>query len=416
MSSVKTPSPASTSAALYDVAIVGGGIVGLATAYQLTRQHPGRKIVVLEKEQTLAKHQTGHNSGVLHSGIYYKPGSLKATNCRHGKALMEAFCRDQGIDHEICGKVIVAVGEADLGPLDTIYDRGQKNGVACEMISQERLRELEPHAAGIKAIHVPEAGIVNYKQVSDRMGQLIREAGGEVKTGAGVMDIHQEADGLTIATAAGDVKARYLINCGGLHSDRITKLTGQKPPAKIVPFRGEYYELRPEARHFCKNLIYPTPDPAFPFLGVHFTRMITKDAHGYHVECGPNAVLAFRREGYHRTSLHLGDLAETLTYPGFWKMAGKYWKTGMGEMWRSVSKGAFVKALQRLLPEIRAEHLEPAPAGVRAQALSPDGKMVDDFTIAEGERVVNVLNAPSPAATASLAIGEHIVGLVAKRF
>lgn len=409
--SSKTPSPAT-----FDVAIVGGGIVGLATAYQLSQKHPGKKIVVLEKEAAVARHQTGHNSGVLHTGIYYKPGSLKAINCRHGKALMEGFCREQGIDHEICGKVIVAIEEKDLGPLDTILDRGHKNGVQCEMISKERLRELEPHAAGIKAIHVPEAGIVNYTQVTRRMAQLVTEAGGEVRTSAQVHDIHHEADGLIIATASGDVRARNLVNCGGLHSDRVTKLTGQTPPVKIVPFRGEYYELKPGARHLCKNLIYPTPDPAFPFLGVHFTRMISKDAGGFHVECGPNAVLAFKREGYNRTSLNPRDLAETLTYPAFWKMSAKYWRTGMGEMWRSLSKGAFVKALQRLLPEIRAEHLEPAPAGVRAQAVSPDGTMLDDFAIAEAERVVNVLNAPSPAATASLAIGEHIVGLVEKRF
>ena len=407
---------AAASAPPFDVAIVGGGIVGLATAYQLSLKHPGKSLVLLEKEPTLARHQTGHNSGVLHSGIYYKPGSLKAINCRRGKRLMEQFCHEQVIEHEICGKVIVAVGEADLGPLDTIHQRGIANGVACEAISQERLRELEPEAAGIRAIHVPEAGIVNYRQVCERLAQMVQERGGQVRTGSAVVDIAQDADGLTIATSRGDVRARYFINCGGLHSDRLTKLTGEKPPVKIVPFRGEYYELKPEARHLCRNLIYPTPDPAFPFLGVHFTRMITRDASGHHVECGPNAVLAFRREGYHRTSLHLGDLAETLSYPAFWKMTAKYWRTGMGEMWRSVSKRAFVRALQRLLPAIRAEHLEPAPAGVRAQALSPDGTMLDDFAVAEGPRVVNVVNAPSPAATASLSIGEHIVGLVAKRF
>ncbi|MEM8875585.1 MAG: L-2-hydroxyglutarate oxidase [Planctomycetota bacterium] len=396
-----------------DVAIVGGGIVGLATAYTLSQKHPELHVTVLEKEATLAKHQTGHNSGVLHSGIYYKPGSLKATNCRHGKKLMEQFCADHGIGFELCGKVIVAVEESDLGPLQTIYDRGQENGVNCEMIEKERLKELEPEAAGIKAIHVPESGIVDYSEVCMKFGELVEAGNGTVLLNAEVVDVMRRDFGLRIETeSAGGVQAKYLINCGGLHSDRVCKLTGHKPPVKIVPFRGEYYELKPHARKLVKNLIYPTPDPNFPFLGVHFTRMIHTDEHGPQIECGPNAVLAFKREGYHRTSLSPRDLAETLTYPAFWKMASKFWQTGMGEMWRSASKNAFVKALQHLLPAIKKEDLVAAPAGVRAQALAPDGKLVDDFSVQQGDRIINVLNAPSPAATASLAIAEHLVGLL----
>ena len=405
-----------TSGPSFDVAIIGGGIVGLATAVRLGERHPTKKIVVLEKEPHLAGHQTGHNSGVLHSGIYYKPGSLKATNCRRGKAMMQDFCRDQGIDYELCGKVIVAREPKDLGPLQTIFDRGKANGVQCEMISVPRLHELEPHAVGVAAIHVPEAGIVNYKQVCQRFAEIVKERGGEVRTSSAVEDIAQEPDGLRIETASGEVSARYLVNCSGLHSDRLTRLTGEEPTVKIVPFRGEYFELKPDARKLVKNLIYPTPDPAFPFLGVHFTRMITSDQGGHHVECGPNAVLALGREGYRRDHLHLGDLAETLMFPGFWKMAREHWRSGAAEMWRSFSKKAFVKALQRLVPEVREADLEEAPAGVRAQALTPEGKLLDDFAVAQGPRVVNVLNAPSPAATASLSIADHVVDLLQPRF
>jgi L-2-hydroxyglutarate oxidase len=399
-----------------DVVVVGGGIVGLATAYQLTQKHPEKTVLVVEKEPGLAVHQTGHNSGVLHSGIYYKPGSLKAVNCRRGKAMMEEFCRDKGISHELCGKVIVALSDDDLGPLETIYDRGQQNGVNCEVIGPERLRELEPHVAGIKGIHVPESGIVNYREVCERFAEKVREAGSDLLFNAAVLDVLPRENGLVVETKAGDVACDYLINCGGLHSDRITQLTGQRPPVKIIPFRGEYFELKPHARSLVKNLIYPTPDPAFPFLGVHFTRMIDADQHGHHIECGPNAVLAYKREGYSKLGINPADLLETLTYPAFWKMAANYWRTGVGEMWRSLSKKAFVKALQRLVPEITADDLVAAPAGVRAQALSPDGKLLDDFALSEGERVVNVLNAPSPAATASLAIGDTIVDRLATRF
>jgi len=397
--------------ATFDLAVVGGGIVGLATAYQFVQKYPGRTVVVLEKEARVAEHQTGHNSGVLHSGIYYKPGSLKAINCRAGKKAMEAFCIAEGIAHEICGKVIVAVDEGDLPSLQRIYERGQANGVNCKIIDKERLHELEPHVAGIKGIHVPESGIVNYRQVCERLAEKVKAAGGEVLFGAKVTAVKHHADGVTAITTAGDRTAKQLVNCAGLHSDRVAKLTGQDPGAQIIPFRGEYFDIKPSAKHLCKNLIYPTPDPAFPFLGVHFTRMIDGS-----VECGPNAVLAFGREGYKFFSVNPRDLFEALTYRGFIRMGLKHWKMGMGEMWRSLSKAAFVRALQRLVPEIKASDLESAPAGIRAQAVAPDGELVDDFLIVEADRVVNVCNAPSPAATASLQIGATVVERMAGRF
>jgi L-2-hydroxyglutarate oxidase len=391
-----------------DVAIVGGGIVGLATAYRFTERFPGRRVVVLEKEAAIAQHQTGHNSGVLHSGIYYKPGSLKAINCREGKRAMEEFCAAEGIDYDICGKVIVALGDEELPALERIFERGRANGVRCEMIGPERLRELEPHAAGIKAIHVPEAGIVNYRQVSERLRQRIEERGGQVLTGARVTAMTHRSRSVVVQSLVGDVEAAWVVNSAGLHCDRVARLSGVEPAAKIVPFRGEYFDVLPEARHLCRNLIYPVPDPSFPFLGVHFTRTIEGG-----LECGPNAVLAFAREGYTKSTINLADLAESLTYPGFIRLAAKYWRVGAGEMWRSLSKGAFVKALQRLLPEIRSAHLTPAPAGVRAQAVARDGGMVDDFLIQHSGRVVNIGNAPSPAATASLNIGRLITDTLA---
>jgi L-2-hydroxyglutarate oxidase len=388
----------------FDLAVVGGGIVGLATAYQFTQRFPGRRVVLLEKEARVAEHQSGHNSGVLHSGIYYKPGSLKATNCRAGKKAMEAFCAAEGIAHEICGKVIVAVTEADLPALETIYERGQANGINCVLIDKTRLAELEPHVAGVRAVHVPEAGIVNYRQVCERMAERVREAGGEILFQARVTAVKHYADDVTIVSPAGDRTARQLVNCAGLHSDRVAKLTGVEPECQIVPFRGEYFDLKPAARKLCRNLIYPTPDPQFPFLGVHFTRMIDGS-----VECGPNAVLAFGREGYRFFDVNVRDLFGTLTYQGFVRMALKHWRMGLGEIWRSLNKAAFVRALQRLVPEIRGEDLATAPAGIRAQAVAPDGGLVDDFLIVEGDRVVNVCNAPSPAATASLQIGATVV-------
>ncbi len=386
--------------------------MGLATAYRFINRHPGKKIVILEKESFLAKHQTGHNSGVLHSGIYYKPGSLKAINCRKGKLAMEDFCKEHGIEHELCGKVIVALSEEEIPRMEKIYRRGQENGVNCEIIDRKRLLEIEPHAAGIRAIHVPECGIVNYRQVCERMGELISQRDdNELLLGQEVRQIEETSQGLLIKTEQTEIESGFLINCAGLHSDRVARLSGQPVPAKIIPFKGEYYELKQEAKSLCKHLIYPVPDPQFPFLGVHFTRMIDGS-----VECGPNAVLAFGREAYGKLDLNLKDLLESLGYSGFRKMALKHWKMGLGEMWRSYNKGAFVRSLQRLIPEIKAEDLKSAPAGIRAQAVTPDGSMVDDFLLKESKRVVNVCNAPSPAATASLNIGETIVDKLADRF
>ena len=393
-----------------DIIIIGGGIVGLATAYQFTLDYPLLKITLLEKEQQLAAHQTGHNSGVLHTGIYYKPGSLKALNCLEGKSRMEDFCRKEEIDFEICGKVIVAISEAELPALETIYQRGRTNGVSCEMINSEKLHELEPHVAGIKAVHVPEAGIVDYGQVCKRFAKhLQNNEDNQIHCSTKVIGI-RHSDNIVVETEQGEFEGRFLVNCAGLYSDKITAMT-QPPESKIIPFRGEYYEVRPEKHHLCRNLIYPVPDPSFPFLGVHFTRMINGS-----LECGPNAVLAFAREGYTRSTVNFLELAEVLSYPGFIRLAAKYWRAGAGEMWRSFSKAAFVRALQRLVPEISADDLETAPAGIRAQAVLSNGKLVDDFLIQENKNIINVCNAPSPAATSSLNIGKHIVDIVAERF
>jgi L-2-hydroxyglutarate oxidase len=394
----------------HDLVIIGGGIVGLATAYRFLERFPGRRVVVLEKEAAIGRHQTGHNSGVLHSGIYYRPGSLKAQNCRAGKLAMEEFCRREEIPFETCGKVIVAVDDSELVRLEKILANGQANGVACERVDVPRLRELEPHAAGIAAIHVPETGIVDFGQVAARLAQRIAEQGGQIIAGARATGMHNRADEVVVDTPAGEFVAKQIVNCAGLYSDRVARLSGVEPLAKIVPFRGEYFTLRPEAHHLVRTLIYPVPDPSFPFLGVHFTRRINGG-----VECGPNAVLAFAREGYRKTTINLRDLAETLTYGGFWKLARRHWRAGAGEMWRSLSKRAFVRALQRLVPEIDAGHLEPAPAGVRAQAVDHDGKTVDDFLIEESAHVTSICNAPSPAATASLNIGRLIVDRIAER-
>lgn len=391
------------------IAILGGGIVGLATAYNLTQRYSGWSVRVIEKEPDVGSHQTGHNSGVLHSGIYYKPGSLKAANCRVGKQAMERFCLEHGVPYDICGKVIVAVDERELPALERIYERGQANGVHCEIIPRERLKELEPYAAGVKAIHVPEAGIVNYRAVCRKMAELVKQRDGHIQTSSRVIGIRHEERLIAIQTTAGDFTADYVVNCTGLFSDRVAKLTGRKTPEKVIPFRGEYFELRRESQYLCKNLIYPVPDPSFPFLGVHFTRMIEGG-----VECGPNAVLALAREGYKKTDINFRDLGETLTYGGFLKLAARHWRMGAGEMWRSLSKTAFVRALSRLMPLIQSDDLVPHRSGVRAQAIAPTGNLIDDFLIDAQGRVVNVLNAPSPAATSSLNVGKLVVDKLAE--
>jgi len=390
---------------MLDVAVIGAGVVGLATAYQLTRARPDLRVLVLEKQAEVGQHQTGHNSGVLHSGIYYRPGSRKAQNCRAGKRAMEEFCAAEGIPYEICGKVIVATSDAELPALERIFERGQANGVRCERIEPERLHELEPHAAGLCAIHVPEAGIVDYRAVCERLAARIAESGrSEVRCNAEVFRLVRHRASTVVLTDGGDFEVRQVVGCAGLQSDRLVAMAGAAPPAKIVPFRGEYFELVPEAHHLVTSLIYPVPDPAFPFLGVHFTRRI-----GGGRECGPNAVLALGREAYGKLEVGPDDLWDALTYPGFWRLARKHWHQGAGEMWRSLSQRAFVKALARLVPEIRVEHLEPAPAGIRAQALTPSGELVDDFLIVEDASGLYVCNAPSPAATAALEIGRSIV-------
>lgn len=394
----------------YDIAIVGAGIVGLATAYRLSDRYPGQSIIVLEKEDEIATHQTGRNSGVLHSGIYYRPGSLKARNCREGRRAMVEFCEREGIKYDICGKVIVAVDDDERAGLHDIYARGQENGVRCELIGAHRLAELEPHVNGVEAIHVPDAGIVDYKGVARRLAEIVSERGHRVLTGAQVIGMGQSSDDVILDTTAGDVSAKNVITCAGLYADRITELSGQHPEMQIVPFRGEYYELKPDVRYLCRSLIYPVPDPQFPFLGVHFTSMVDG-----RVECGPNAVLAFAREGYQFRTFNAGDLAEILSYGGFRKLALKHWKRELFEIWRSLSKRAFVKSLQRLVPDVEADDLEAAPAGVRAQAVLPNGSLADDFLIKETKRVLNVCNAPSPGATASLKIGEEIVDRLSKK-
>jgi L-2-hydroxyglutarate oxidase len=394
-----------------DLIIIGGGIVGLATAYRFLERFPDRSVTVLEKEPTIARHQTGRNAGVLHSGIYYRPGSLKAQNCRAGKLAMEDFCRQQGIPYQICGKVIVATEESELPRMEKILENGKANGVVCERIDVARLKELEPHAAGIAAIHIPESGIVDYAEVARRLAELITSQGSKVVTSARATAIRRVSRCAIVETTAGEFAAQQVVNCAGLFSDRVTRLSGAEPSSQIVPFRGEFYLVRPEAHHLVRMLIYPVPDPRYPFLGVHFTRRIDG-----RVECGPNAVLAFAREGYRNTTVNLRDLSETLRYIGFWRLACKYWRIGAAEMWRSFNKRAFVRAAQRLVPEIEPWHFEWAPAGVRAQAVSPDGAMVDDFVINETDRVVNVENAPSPAATASLNIGRLVVERLVPRF
>ena len=397
--------------ATWDVAVIGGGIVGTATAMAIGNGGKAR-VVVLEAEAGLAAHQTGNNSGVIHSGLYYKPGSLKARNCVEGREAMYRFCAEHQIPHERCGKLVVATDTSEIPALDELERRGRANGLSgLRRLRGEELKEYEPAVTGVAGLHVPETGIVDYTAVTQGFARLVREAGGEVRTGARVLRVERRPDGLVLETASGRVQARSLINCAGLQSDRVARMCGVEPGVQIVPFRGEYYELAPSRQSLVRNLIYPVPDPRFPFLGVHFTRMIKGG-----VEAGPNAVLAFRREGYRRTSFSPRDTLELLRYGGFWRMAGRYWKMGTSEMYRSFSKAAFVRALQVLIPELRAEDVHPSGAGVRAQALGPTGALLDDFHIVEAERMIHVLNAPSPAATASMSIGRTIAEMAAKSF
>ncbi len=396
----------------YDVAVVGAGIVGLATVWALTERAPRTRVVVLEKEPAVGRHQTGHNSGVIHAGIYYRPGSAKARLCVEGGRRLTEFCDRHGIRWERCGKVIVATRPDELPRLAALYERGVANGVpGLALIGPERVRELEPHAAALQAIHSPHTGIVDYREVAAALAAEAERRGVTIETGAGVEAIGRAGDGFVLRTPRREVAARRLINCAGLYADVVARRAGAAPDVRIVPFRGEYYHLRPERRHLVRALIYPVPDPAFPFLGVHFTRTV----HG-EVEAGPNAVLAFAREGYRFSRVNPGELLDTLTYRGFWAMARRYWRTGAYEMYRSLSKAAFVRALQRLVPDLRPEDVVRGGSGVRAQAVSPDGSLVDDFRIVETADAVHVLNAPSPAATASLAIGRHIAALAADRF
>jgi (S)-2-hydroxyglutarate dehydrogenase len=395
----------------YDVVIIGGGIVGLATAMALKTGSPA-SLAILEAEDRLAQHQTGHNSGVIHSGLYYKPGSLKARNCVTGREAMYRFCQEHGIAHERCGKVVVATDPRELPALDELERRGRANGLqGLRRLGAEEIREYEPHTSGIAGLLVPETGIVDYKQVAQVYAEIIRKEGGEIQTKAQVHGCRRYADALVLETNRGAVQCRYLVNCGGLHADEVARLCGADPQLQIIPFRGEYYELVPERQYLVKNLIYPVPDPRFPFLGVHFTRMI----HGG-VEAGPNAVLAFKREGYGWEDVSAKDTLRMFAYPGFWKMVATYWKTGLGEMYRSLSQEAFVKALQKLVPELRIQDVRRAGSGVRAQAVAPNGALVDDFRIVETERMVHVLNAPSPGATASISIGKAIAEMAAKNF
>ncbi len=389
---------------IYDYAVIGGGIVGLATLHALAQSKPSARLLLLEKESQWAAHQTGHNSGVIHSGIYYKPGSAKARLAVAGAQSMVAFSQEHEIAHEICGKVIVATQESELPRLAALAERAQANGIVTRQLTPETLREIEPHVFGLAALHVLSTGIIDYRAVAQKLAWLSAEHGAELQLRTKLLRVVPHSDALTLETSRGAFQTRFVINCGGLYSDRIAQLAGAKTEAKIVPFRGEYYELTPERRTLVKGLIYPVPNPGFPFLGVHFTRMIDGSVHA-----GPNAVLALAREGYKKTDMNLGDLLETLSYPAFWKLAARHGDEGCREILRSLSKTLFVRSMQALIPEIRADDVVPAGAGVRAQALRSDGTLVDDFLIVAGERQLHVCNAPSPAATASLEIARELV-------
>ncbi|MCF0042369.1 L-2-hydroxyglutarate oxidase [Dyadobacter fanqingshengii] len=391
---------------MYDITIIGGGIVGLATALRLKEQRPSLKILLLEKENEVAKHQTGHNSGVIHSGLYYKPGSLKATNCIRGYQMLIDFCNREGVHYDLCGKIVVATSEDQRPLLQNLFERGNQNGLTeNRMITQGEIREIEPHVAGLEGIWVPYTGIIDYKTVSEKYAECFQQLGGEIRFGEKAIDIKNRNTHSEVVSATGKIfETKLIVNCAGLYSDKIAQLTQpENINVRIIPFRGEYFKIKPEKHYLVKNLIYPVPDPNFPFLGVHFTRMIEGG-----IEAGPNAVFAFRREGYNKLDFNLPEMMESLAWPGFRKVAMKYWKTGMGEYYRSFSKAAFTKALQGLIPEIRSDDLIPGGAGVRAQACDYDGGLLDDFSIIENKNAINVCNAPSPAATSSLSIGQTV--------
>ncbi len=391
--------------------IIGAGIVGLATALKLKEKLPNAKITILEKEDCVAKHQTGNNSGVIHSGIYYKPGSLKAKNCVSGYKMLLDFCNSNNIEYNLCGKVIVATNESEVDYLQTLYERGVENGLGnLKILSEAELKEYEPNVNGIAGIHVPQTGIIDYKVVSEKMKEVLLAKEIEIKFNEEVIGIESYNARHKIKTKKNSYETDFIISCAGLQSDRIASLTEENLNVRIIPFRGEYYKLIDSAKHLVKSLIYPVPDPNFPFLGVHFTNLIDGS-----VEAGPNAVFSFKREGYSRTSFNLKDTLNSLTWPGFIKVAKKYWRTGMGEFYRSFSKKAFVKALQKLIPHISETDLSQGGAGVRAQACDKTGGLIDDFYLIEKDNIIHVLNAPSPAATASLAIGDYISEKVVKK-
>ncbi len=395
-----------------DIAVIGGGILGLAVARELLAQRPDLHVTILEREATLASHQSGHNSGVLHAGLYYPPGSLKARLCREGKAALEAYAAERGIPIERCGKLVVALDASEMDRFEVLRGRAVANAVpGLEVVGRERLAEIEPAAAGIRALWSPHTAIIDFRRVALAYAADVEAAGGTIHTSREVTAVKARTDGLVLATTRGELVAGHVIACAGLWADRVATMTGDPNPARIVPFRGDYYTLRPDARSLVRGLIYPVPDPRFPFLGVHFTRRVDG-----HVWAGPNAVLAFARTGYRRRDVNLRDLAETLTDPGFRRLARRFWRTGAAEIWRDWSKPAFVRELQRFVPAITAADLTFGPSGVRAQALDPDGTLVDDFRLGGSERVLHVINAPSPAATASLAIGRELTTRAIERF
>ena len=396
---------------MYNVVVIGGGIVGLASALKIKEENPTYKVAVIEKERTIAQHQTGHNSGVIHSGLYYKPGSFKARNCVDGYKMLVDFCEEEEIPFELCGKIVVATKQSQLNALNTLHERGKANGLdGIKKLSAEELKEYEPHVDGVSGLYVPQTGIIDYKVVADKYAEKFKHFGGEIYSSNKLIKFEEDRGFIHVHTDSQRLTSRLVVNCSGLYTDKIAKLSGAKIDFKIVPFRGEYYKLKPEKEYLVKNLIYPVPDPAFPFLGVHFTRMI-----GGGIEAGPNAVLAFAREGYKKSDIKMKELLGSLFYSGFMRVAAKYWKTGFGEMYRSYSKGAFTKALQELLPEIQKKDLVKGGAGVRAQACDRKGGLIDDFLVVEHDKFINVGNAPSPAATSSLAIGQRVAQMAVEK-